>query len=104
VTKPLKGIRIADFSHVMAGPYASHLLRQMGAEVIKIEPKGIGDNFRNYGADRRYDGMSPAFIGANAGKKSIALDLKDMADLAIAKAIVEAHGGQISGANRPGDP
>jgi crotonobetainyl-CoA:carnitine CoA-transferase CaiB-like acyl-CoA transferase len=89
VTKPLKGIRIADFSHVMAGPYASHLLCQMGAEVIKIEPKGIGDNFRNYGADRRYDGMSPAFIGANAGKKSIALDLKDMADLAIAKAIVE---------------
>ncbi len=59
----------------------------MGAEVIKIEPKG-GDTFRNYGADRRYDGMAPAFIAANAGKKSIALDLKDPAELAIARAIV----------------
>lgn len=83
----LSGIRIADFSHVMAGPYASHLLRLMGAEVIKIEPKG-GDGFRNYGADRRYDGMSPAFIAANAGKKSIALDLKDKADLGIARDII----------------
>jgi crotonobetainyl-CoA:carnitine CoA-transferase CaiB-like acyl-CoA transferase len=87
MTLPLSGIRIADFSHVMAGPYASHLLCLMGAEVIKIEPKG-GDNFRNYGADRRYDGMSPAFIAANAGKKSIALDLKDEADFAVAKAWV----------------
>ncbi|MCX7283375.1 MAG: CoA transferase [Novosphingobium sp.] len=84
---PLAGIRIADFSHVMAGPYASHLLRLMGAEVIKIEPKG-GDGFRNYGADRRYDGMSPAFIAANAGKKSIALDLKDNGDLGIARDII----------------
>ncbi|MDE2596681.1 MAG: CoA transferase [Sphingomonadales bacterium] len=87
MSQPLAGIRVADFSHVMAGPYATHLLRMMGAEVIKIEPKG-GDNFRNYGGDRRYDGMSPAFIAANAGKKSIALDLKDEADLAIARAIV----------------
>jgi crotonobetainyl-CoA:carnitine CoA-transferase CaiB-like acyl-CoA transferase len=71
----------------MAGPYATHLLRLMGAEVIKIEPKE-GDAFRNYGADRRYDGMAPPFISANAGKKSIALDLKDSADRAIAEAIV----------------
>ncbi len=88
MSQPLAGIRVADFSHVMAGPYASHLLRLMGAEVIKIEPK-TGDNFRNYGGDRRYDGMAPAFIAANAGKKSIALDLKDPADLAVARAIVE---------------
>ena len=87
MSQPLAGIVVADFSHVMAGPYATHLLRMLGAEVIKIEPKG-GDNFRSYGADRRYDGMSPAFIAANAGKKSIALDLKDSADLAIAQAII----------------
>lgn len=87
MTPPLAGIRVADFSHVMAGPYATHLMGLLGAEVIKIEPKK-GDGFRNYGADRRYDGMAPAFIAANAGKKSIALDLKDAADLEIARAII----------------
>ncbi|MBU0556331.1 MAG: CoA transferase [Alphaproteobacteria bacterium] len=87
MNQPLKGIRIADFSHVMAGPFASHLLRLMGAEVIKIEPRR-GDQFRSYGGDRRYDGMSPAFIAANAGKKSIALDLKDPDELAIARGII----------------
>ncbi|HSG55260.1 MAG TPA: CoA transferase, partial [Paracoccaceae bacterium] len=87
MTQPLAGIRIADFSHVMAGPFASHLLRLMGAEVIKIESRK-GDQFRNYGSNRDYDGMAPAFIAANVGKKSIALDLKDPAELEIARQIV----------------
>jgi crotonobetainyl-CoA:carnitine CoA-transferase CaiB-like acyl-CoA transferase len=88
VTQPLAGIRVADFSHVMAGPFASHLLRLMGAEVIKIEsPKG--DQFRNYGSNRDYDGMAPAFIAANVGKKSIALDLKAAEDREVASRIVE---------------
>ena len=87
MTQPLAGFRIADFSHVMAGPFASHLLRLMGAEVIKIESKR-GDQFRNYGSNREFDGMSPAFIAANVGKKSIALDLKDPADKEIARRIV----------------
>lgn len=86
--QPLAGIRVADFSHVMAGPYASYLLTLLGAEVIKIEPPGQGDPMRNYGADRRYDGMAPAFIGVNAGKKSIVLDLKQSAQLEVAKKIV----------------
>jgi crotonobetainyl-CoA:carnitine CoA-transferase CaiB-like acyl-CoA transferase len=88
VGRPLEGIRIADFSHVMAGPYATHLLRLLGAEVVKIEPPRQGDAMRNYGADRRYDGMAPAFIGVNAGKKSIALDLKDPEQKEIARQIV----------------
>jgi crotonobetainyl-CoA:carnitine CoA-transferase CaiB-like acyl-CoA transferase len=87
MTQPLAGIRVADFSHVMAGPFASHLLRLMGAEVIKIESRK-GDQFRDYGGDRRFDGMSPAFIAANVGKKSIALDLKDPAEQEIARKIV----------------
>lgn len=88
VALPLEGIRVADFSHVMAGPYATYLLRLMGAEIIKIEVPGKGDAMRNYGADRRYDGMSPAFIAVNAGKKSIALDLKDAEQRDIARQIV----------------
>ena len=87
MTQPLAGIRVADFSHVMAGPFASHLLHLMGAEVIKIESKR-GDQFRNYGGNREFDGMSPAFIAANVGKKSIALDLKDPAERDIARQIV----------------
>jgi crotonobetainyl-CoA:carnitine CoA-transferase CaiB-like acyl-CoA transferase len=76
VSGTLEGIRVVDFSHVMAGPYASHLLRLLGAEVIKIEAPGIGDAMRNYGPDRRYDGMAPAFVAVNAGKKSLVLNLK----------------------------
>jgi CoA:oxalate CoA-transferase len=72
----LHGIQVVDFSHVMAGPYASHLLRLLGAEVIKVEAPGIGDAMRNYGPDRRYDGMAPAFVAVNAGKKSMVLNLK----------------------------
>jgi CoA:oxalate CoA-transferase len=86
--QPLSGIRVADFSHVMAGPYASHLLRLLGADVIKIEAPGRGDAMRDYGADRRYDGMAPAFIGVNAGKKSIALDLKKPQQLEVARRII----------------
>lgn len=89
MTRPLAGIRIADFSHVMAGPFASHLLRLMGAEVIKIEAPGRGDAMRYYGNDRRYDGMAPAFIAVNAGKKSIALDLKDPRQHEVARRIIE---------------
>lgn len=85
----LAGIRVADFSHVMAGPYASYLLRLLGAEVVKIEAPGIGDPMRHYGSDRSYDGMAPAFIAVNAGKKSIVLDLKDPAQLEVARRIVQ---------------
>ena len=89
MSRPLDGVRVADFSHVMAGPFASHLLCLLGAEVIKIEAPGRGDAMRYYGADRRYDGMAPAFIAVNAGKKSICLDLKQAADLETAREIVD---------------
>lgn len=89
MSQPLAGIRVADFTHVMAGPFASHLLRLLGAEVIKIETPGRGDAMRYYGADRQYDGMSPAFIAVNCGKKSITLDLKDQGDKEIARDIVD---------------
>jgi CoA:oxalate CoA-transferase len=73
--QPLAGIRVADFSHVMAGPFCSHFLRMLGAEVTKIESLA-GDAMRTYGPFREYDGMAPAFVAANAGKRSIAIDLK----------------------------
>ena len=84
----LAGTRVVDFSHVMAGPYASHLLRLLGADVIKIEAPGIGDAMRNYGADRRFDGMAPAFIAVNAGKKSLVLNLKHPPALAAVRRLI----------------
>jgi crotonobetainyl-CoA:carnitine CoA-transferase CaiB-like acyl-CoA transferase len=86
--QPLEGIRVADFSHIMAGPYATHLLRLLGAEVIKVEAPGRGDAMRNYGSDRAYDGMAPAFIAVNAGKKSVSLDLKNPASVEAAKRLI----------------
>ena len=88
MAQALEGIVVADFTHVMAGPFATHLLRLLGATVIKIEEPSHGDTMRSYGDDRRYNGMSPAFIAVNAGKKSIALDLKNEEQLAIARDIV----------------
>lgn len=73
--QPLAGIKVADFSHVMAGPFCSHLLCMLGAEIVKVESPA-GDAMRNYGPFRDLDGIAPAFIAANVGKKSIALDLK----------------------------
>lgn len=90
MSQPLAGVRIADFSHVMAGPFASHFLGAMGAEVIKVESTGRGDPMRDYGPDKALHGMAPGFIAANCGKKSIALDLKSGRGLEAAKRLVAA--------------
>ena len=85
--QPLAGLRVADFSHVMAGPFCSHFLRMLGAEVVKVESPA-GDNFRNYGPHREYDGLSPAFIAANVGKKSLVLNLKHPRGLEVARRLI----------------
>jgi CoA:oxalate CoA-transferase len=75
LAQPLAGVRIADFSHVIAGPLATHFLCLLGAEVIKVEPP-TGDVLRYYTQRKELRGMAEPFIGANVGKKSIVLDLK----------------------------
>ena len=87
MAQPLAGYRVADFSHVMAGPFCSHFLRLLGAEVIKVESLS-GDPMRNYGPFRRWDGMAPAFVAANVGKKSIAVNLKQPDGLEVARRLV----------------
>jgi len=83
----LRGIRVADFSHVVAGPLATHFLALNGAEVIKIEPPG-GDPLRNYTQTPAERGMAPAFQGINAGKESVTLDLKTPQGRERAEAII----------------
>ncbi|MCG8413853.1 MAG: CoA transferase [Pseudomonadales bacterium] len=68
--KPLAGYTVIDFSAVYAGPICARFLLDCGADVIKIEPPGIGDLTRGAG------GMTPAFVHFNAGKRSLAIDLK----------------------------
>src|SRR5690349_393436 len=80
---PLSGVLVADFSRVLAGPYATMLLADMGAEVVKVEgPKG--DDTRAWMPPVR-DEVSTYYLGINRGKRSIALDLRDEDDAKIAR-------------------
>ena len=71
---PLSGITIIDLSRILAGPYCTLLLAELGARVIKVEPPQQGDDARQYGPFR--NGKSAYFASVNRGKESIALDLK----------------------------
>jgi len=72
---PLQGIVVADFSRVLAGPYATMLLGDLGAEVIKVERPGQGDDTRAWGPPYTEQGQSTYFAGVNRNKSTRALDL-----------------------------
>jgi crotonobetainyl-CoA:carnitine CoA-transferase CaiB-like acyl-CoA transferase len=80
---PLEGLLVADFSRILAGPYASMLLADMGAEVVKVEGPG-GDDTRTWVPPVR-EGVSTYYLGINRNKRSIALDLKDETDRGLAQ-------------------
>jgi crotonobetainyl-CoA:carnitine CoA-transferase CaiB-like acyl-CoA transferase len=81
---PLAGLVVADFSRVLAGPYCTMLLADLGADVIKVESPA-GDDTRRWMPPTTEDGVSTYYLAINRGKRSIALDLSDPGDLAAAR-------------------
>jgi crotonobetainyl-CoA:carnitine CoA-transferase CaiB-like acyl-CoA transferase len=86
--RPLDGILVADFSRVLAGPFAAMTLGDLGADVIKVERPDGGDDTRAWGPPWRGE-HSTYFLGLNRNKRSVALDLHDPADLALARRLAE---------------
>jgi CoA:oxalate CoA-transferase len=78
---PLSGVTIVDLTRVLAGPYCTMVLLDLGARVIKVEPPKTGDDARAFGPFLK--GKSAYFMSLNRGKESIALDLKSAGDKAI---------------------
>lgn len=88
MSPPLTGLKVVDFTRVIAGPVASMILSDLGAEVAKLEhPKG-GDDTRGY-LPPDYKGISAAFLSYNRGKQSVALDLASDAGRTAARALID---------------
>ena len=82
---PLAGVRVLDITQVMAGPYAAMLLGDLGADVIKVEPPGTGDQTRGSMGFRMKGADSLGFLNMNRNKRSITLDLKTEAGQQVVK-------------------
>ena len=100
MARALDGIRIIDFSKALAGPYCTMLLADMGAEVIKVEMPGSGDDSRGWGPPF-IEGEAAYFLSVNRNKKSITLNLKDPKAKEIALKIIE-KADIVLESNRPG--
>lgn len=97
--QPLRGVRILDLTRLLPGPYATQLLGDLGAEVVKIEEPTVGDYYRD--VEPRIDADSWIFAMLNRNKKSVALDLKDDRGVAAFFELVESADAVIEGF-RPG--
>jgi len=86
---PLEGIRVLDLSRVLAGPWCGQQLADLGAEVIKVERPGTGDDTRAWGPPwQRETGESAYFLCANRGKQSVAIDLSSAQGQALVRDLV----------------
>jgi crotonobetainyl-CoA:carnitine CoA-transferase CaiB-like acyl-CoA transferase len=95
MTVCLAGIRVIDFSRILAGPWATQLLADLGAEVIKIERPGDGDDTRGWGppfvgGTHEADLFSAYYLAANRGKKSVAVDLSSQDGREIIKSLARS--------------
>jgi len=87
----LKNVRILDLSRVLAGPLCSMMLGDLGADVIKVERPGQGDESRGWGPPFDEDGESAYYLSCNRNKLSIALDLDKSADRDVLAELMAEH-------------
>ena len=85
---PLEGFRIVDVSAMLSGPWATDILGDQGADVIKVEPPGDGDHTRSL--RNRSGGMASNFLNINRSKRSLTLDLKSEGGKAVLKTVLNA--------------
>jgi crotonobetainyl-CoA:carnitine CoA-transferase CaiB-like acyl-CoA transferase len=74
--KPLRGLKVLELARILAGPWAGQLLADLGAEVVKVERPGVGDDTRHWGPPFAADGAAAYFHACNRGKASVAIDLE----------------------------
>jgi glutaryl-CoA transferase len=92
---PLAGIRVVDFSRIVSGPFATQILGDLGADVIKVEFVGTGDEVRTYGLDKSLDPQAAArrpgatFLALNRNKRSIAVDVRTDAGREVASRLLD---------------
>jgi crotonobetainyl-CoA:carnitine CoA-transferase CaiB-like acyl-CoA transferase len=72
---PLGDLKILDFSRVLAGPFATMMLADLGADVLKVERPGVGDETRSWGPPHDDHGQATYFQAVNRNKRSVAIDL-----------------------------
>ncbi|PON18276.1 hypothetical protein C2W62_08765 [Candidatus Entotheonella serta] len=86
--KPLEGVKVLDLTRVLAGPYCTMMLADMGADVVKVERPGAGDDTRAFGPPF-VNGESAYFMSINRNKRSVTLNLKEAKALAIMRQMLE---------------
>jgi crotonobetainyl-CoA:carnitine CoA-transferase CaiB-like acyl-CoA transferase len=94
VEGPLNGLKVIAFEHAWAAPFGSMMLADMGADVVKVEPPGLGDHVRAW-TRNDLGGLSPHFLAVNRNKRSIVLDLKTEAGNQVARRLIRASDGLI---------
>jgi len=102
VTRPFAGVKILDFTQVLAGPYASYQLALLGADVIKVERRE-GEDMRRTPLSREWTdrGLAPGFLAANGNKRSLTLDLTKPEAIEIVKKLAQ-HADVVMENFRPG--
>lgn len=84
----LEGIRVLDLPHALAGPFCTYQLQLLGADVVKIERPGAGDDFREFARLPGWD-ASPSFIAVNGGKRSVTVNLKHPAGQEVVRRLAQ---------------